>query len=500
MPAIIDALYMLIKADTSDLKKGLKEAEEGSSKLNESTKKSNDLTKKLGLSFSDLAAEFTALVATFVSVGSIIDGLKSAADYSQGLFIASQQLGSSTEEIDAWSRAVAKQGGSLQSFEGSLTALQNSLNTLSISPNNELVATFYKLGISVRDSKGGIKSALSLIYELAKASEHLKPQQAKALFSQLHLDPATIQLILQGQQGLEKMIETEKKLGVTTVENSRVANQFHNAWLDASQAFTVVFENINNDILPVLTKLLQGVTKIAVFLQGHASVLTGSLIGLAAAISYELIPAIVALNLALAPEVAVVLALVGLGAAIGYAYEKLKDLNSESENSENAIMKWKKAPTLFQKLKEYLSELGGIFSNIADKSIEDWEKFEKTINRILNLIVQGRDAIRDFLGISTIRKAIGSQFHKLDIFNNPEDIKLGQEALANTANLPLALQNATTLQYSNPINNKSLNVDVGNITIQTQATSSEEIASSFKENLINQVRLAINQHNDGVVI
>jgi hypothetical protein len=77
------------------------------------------------------------------------------------------------------------------------------------------------------------------------------------------------------------------------------------------------------------------------------------------------------------------------------------------------------------------------------------------------------------------------------------NIAYSKQAISETANLPISLQGKN---LTNPVtNSRNVNITLGGITIETQATDNEGIASSIGTALANQLRKTINQWNDGVV-
>jgi hypothetical protein len=93
----------------------------------------------------------------------------------------------------------------------------------------------------------------------------------------------------------------------------------------------------------------------------------------------------------------------------------------------------------------------------------------------------------------------------------PSDIQNAQEqnmaniqrggALLSSANTPLASQTSSSITNgaTNRTSNKTTNVTTGPITVNTQATDGNQVASAMGNTLRNEMRSAIDENDDGVV-
>jgi len=154
--SIFDSFYLLFKADTTDLEKGIqkkdkleaasadkskKQNQEGQKEnkvavrdmqnLQDQLKKSQDATEGLSVSFIDMAAQAASALAAIVSIGAVSSSIFSSEKDVLDLKRFSDMLGLNMEQVGAWGYALRKEGGSAQVLEGDIKKLVIGLNTMS---------------------------------------------------------------------------------------------------------------------------------------------------------------------------------------------------------------------------------------------------------------------------------------------------------------------------------------------------------------------------------
>jgi hypothetical protein len=83
--------------------------------------------------------------------------------------------------------------------------------------------------------------------------------------------------------------------------------------------------------------------------------------------------------------------------------------------------------------------------------------------------------------------------------NISKTIENGKKTLELIGSNPINAQTSNSIINKTSGVNKNTSVNIGDVTIETQASDSEQIAKSFKDNLREQINQTFNNYSDGVV-
>jgi len=433
--SIIDTFYYLFKSDTTQLKKGNEEAKKSSKDLSENLKETTQSVDKLGESFVNIAKSLTGAVAGFLSFKAVLDNLKDAYEYSLSLHEASEALNVNAEALDQWGRAVQKTGGTTERFQASLKGLAEHLN--------------------IRN-----QDALKLLPQLADLFHKVGNERSIRFGQKIGLDEPTILLLMKGRKELEAILARQKELGLVTKSDTEISKKFNDAWQNMSYAFRSVWINVGSTVLPILTKLVEGFTVMAIYFTEHSDLIVGSLLGIgAAAIIFA------------APFVAANAAVIGLTLGIGY--------------------------------------LIGAFAVAYD----DFAAFEKGNNSIIGLLINKwpnatkllKDSFDDFFqslipGLGILKEIVSLSKELKSIFASKNDLVLNaHKSIQFASSVPLNPQTSNSIFNNGLTSSKNVSLSTGNITINTQATDADEVSSSFVKGLQYHLRQATGTFDDGVV-
>lgn len=193
-------------------------------------KQASKLGKRLGIIFGAASA----------AVGFLV---KKTADYGDAIWIMSQKIGISAQAWQELTYAADQSGISQESLSTSLRTLNK--NIVSAANGNKTMATWFKrAGVSIKDTNGKIKSADTVLTELAGKLEKV-PDGAKktalmmALVGQTGAD--LVPMLNAGKKGIEELRKEAHELGIVLSDED----------LKAAEAF--------NDNLSRLWRTLQGV-------------------------------------------------------------------------------------------------------------------------------------------------------------------------------------------------------------------------------------------------
>lgn len=462
--AVIETLYLLMKWDNSDFNKGAKEALKTTKDFQEKVEGSDRVVKKLGRSFEYLALNLARATLGFLSINSLVSASKNAAQYADALYMLGQETNNNVEDLDAWKGAVDRVSGAGKNFESSLKGMSEALGEISIGKGGDLAAKLGMLGIHVRDAHGRVKSALPIFFELSKVFARVGKTRAIGLGKELKLDPGLVLFLQKGPKAIEEAIEAQKKLGVTSIKNAEDAHTLLGNIADVGTAFRKVFENLNSVNAPLFNEVTEHLKDLAIYLQSHAEEVAIGIKAIAIGITALLIPALIGAVVASAP-------LLGLVTGAGLIYVAL------------------------EKLWGLIEQFPPVFNFFVD----GWHKLTKSVVDDIRWMVKEL-AHFTLPGLDSITKAFDyAKTLKDKISGHVTLVAQGQQAIAQSNNVPIALQSSTSLANNNNQSNRSTTVNVGPTTINTQATDAQGIANVFHGTLKDMLTNANNQTNTGRV-
>lgn len=502
MAGIIETLYVMIKGDSSHLKKESKEAKDSTDKLNASMSDSDKFAKKLNESFSELATKFTEAVIAFVSAEALIEGLKKTEEYSESLFNLAQELDTSAESLDEWGHAVQKTGGTIQGFQNTIQGLNKSLNEMQLRGSSAISVPLMLLGINARNAHGDVKSVSELLPEIAASFKRINDtKRTRELGEEIGLDPSLILLLQKGREETEKYIELQKRLGATSEKDTQIAHNFSDSLLDTETIFHGLFNVINDSTLPILTKLLDGFKEFFLFMKDNSDFAKGTITAFTFLIGARLIPVLFSAAVA-AWSLVAPFALLGIGItataiAVGLLYDDIEHFNQGQQSVIGDLIK--KYPELGEFLKltgKLIKAIWGEIKDDAGIAFHAWVK-------LIELIVKSAHATE--FAISKIESAYKKAKSFLGIKSDDKSVDVvsllqkSNNIITQAANTPIGLQLPGSLNPVAQAANKESTININAINIQTQATDAQSISQDIGVHLTNQMRHAINTFTDGVI-
>lgn len=488
MSSILETFIILFKSNYDELKKGENAAKDSSKKLNESLRESDEFTRKLGDSFGDLAGEVSTAIASLVAAGGVFEGLKHAAEYSEELFKISKELNINATEIDLWGRAVEHAGGSAQGFQSTIKTLKNNIDQFNVFGNAPFQNPLATIGIQV----GKNTDVFKLYLAVAQQFERIQKQKngletTRILGQQIGFDEGSILLLQKGVHGIEELIKRQKLLGVISKEDTRISFEFGESIKDVATASEVAFTKLGSAIFPTLTKLLNGFTNFIVFIQEHSGVLTGTIAGISTIILGRLVPAILAVDLALLPVIASTAGIILLGAALGLLIEDIKTFEEGGVSVTGSIIKkWPIVLEVFRAISAALKEMPIV-------------KLIQSIENALTRLSNAYEKIKNNFKTGSLTSKIPPVGFLNSTFVSTH-LDKAKQALNNVANFPIGLRPATSLTSNTTNNQRPVSVTTGPISIITQATDSGEIADNFTSKLQTYIKQAFDNFTNGLHI
>ncbi len=213
--------------------------------------------KQLGSLKSQAKAAGAALAAA-LSVNALADFVRSSVDAADAAGKSAQATGLMVDEYTALKYAAELAGVGTEKLDGALGKFNKTIDKAGQGGKSQ-AETFARLGISVRDAEGNIKSSGVLLAEVADKFQQLPDGvQKSALAMELFGKSGTamIPLLNAGSSGLAEMRKEAEALGVVIgPEQVARAEVFNDNLTKIGQASDGAANKIAADLLPALVDL-----------------------------------------------------------------------------------------------------------------------------------------------------------------------------------------------------------------------------------------------------
>lgn len=202
------------------------------------------------ISIGKYGAALTALTTiTAVWANSTLRG-------AEALVRLSQDTDISIEKLQKMQLITAQSGVSADKFEQSITSLSSKIGDAATQGSDD----FNRLGISVRDAEGNIKSADKILLELTSTFKTLSKEQKLSFSDKLGIDKNIIKAFGKSNSELKKLMETSDKFGLLTEKQTKQLDNYYASVETLKFGFTAVGRQIALKFAPILGDLSEGIT------------------------------------------------------------------------------------------------------------------------------------------------------------------------------------------------------------------------------------------------
>jgi hypothetical protein len=207
---IIDAFITKFILDRSDFKEGVEEVEQGSKRLRENQRKTFDeieqAGKKTGESIKTVTREVVGLGLAFMGAKSIVGFIKDMSNGAASADRFGQTLGMSVKQVWAWRQAMKSVGGQAGEGDAALQRIQQiKMGMLTGDVDPASMVALGRLGVGGTDLRNG--DAGSVLSKLAGAQGKMNPELYASLLQQIGLPQSTIYFLQQGQAKVDDMLK-----------------------------------------------------------------------------------------------------------------------------------------------------------------------------------------------------------------------------------------------------------------------------------------------------
>ena len=375
-------------------------------------------------------------------------------------------------------------------FKSSAEAINNA--------ESEQAKIFKQLGISLNNADGSIKDTTLLLTELAGATEKLDKRQANNIFQKLGItDKRVIDGLLKGRKELEENIKKQKENGVITKRQVEIAEKYKQAQDRLNSSIENAKNSIMEYIAPAITWLIDKFNIVINWMNKHQAFVIGFFGAIAVVVSTLYLPAMIKAGIAtLAATWPILLIATAIGIAATAIALLVDDIYAWINGGDSLIgqlISFEDAMNLVNSAIDFLVDgfNGGI------EAIKNFgSAFIDMVVGVKDDVVANFNAVKDFINglldtvfgaINKIKDAFNGVKNFFGFGDGDASVELANKTITDIQANPL--NKVSSQQISNLSNSKNeQNIGIGEITINTQATSSKEISSDIKSDLENQLQ------------
>lgn len=491
--------------------------------------------KRLATSFLGVAKALAAPLAGLLSANVLTDVALGRAAQIRELDQFSAKLNSTIGDVDAFQRAIVGMGGESTKALDSLVKIGEKVNEAFADKDSGARKDFEAWGLSFQDAEGQALGATDAMLALAESLESVSRAEGLARIKKLGIeDAATIELLLKGRTEVERYMQAQKDLGVVTEEQAETTREYYAALGTLGNRLTSVGNSIAATILPALTQFLDMLSGLVQWATENQHLVEGFFMGAATAITAWLLPAMVRLALATLaatwPWLLLAAAIAAVGAAFALAWEDFKAWQEGQPSLLGELLGSYEDFTAnlqalfdalnFEKFMKWISDVaaalapiiaaaqmlagfagGGLNQSIVQPSSEvpsdpterlEWFKSQQgfAVPEGVSNAPQPKVGAGAFVGQQSSPAANAGAAFGAGLIR-PPSVVAGQSMLNGAASAPQGLAAPTSVTQTSTVN-------VGQVTVNTQATDAQGMAAAAKQALTEELRGTAAAFDDGV--
>lgn len=263
-------------------------------KLEDSADKAGDALRdaadKGSSSWSRFGTVLGGALAALGAVAMVRGALTAYVEQAAAIDRTSQSLGLSIERLQAWQGAVQAAGGSAEEAADRFRDLSDYIVDAVKFDSGPLKDISKELGVGLKDARGKARATEDVMLDLADAFARVGAQASTAYGMQMSFDPATIALLQKGRGELEALLRVEEEQAVYRKEDAENARKQQLAIMVLNRAwdrFVTGLVRVFAPALQFLTESFGKVASVAIALGIMAGVVTAAVLpaltGMAAA-------------------------------------------------------------------------------------------------------------------------------------------------------------------------------------------------------------------------
>lgn len=517
--ALLEELLIKIGVDATGVDRTIDQSTKKADDLTDSLEKTEQQSADTGAAFAGMAAKALGALTAVLSVGNAISGAVNRAEMIGELSRTSEALGVAIEDLDAFGKAAERAGGDAQGARDSLTDMAEALGEALSDKESGRAKAFQALGIAITDTNGKAKDGLTGILDLAGAVEGLDKSAAVFKIKELGItDNRTVELILKGRKELERLLAVQKAQGVVTKEAAERAKVFNENLYALRGATSNAANGFFDSIIPALTKVIEWLTKVVEWATEHKDVIVGFFIAVAAIIASVYLPAMIAAAAATLaatwPLLAIITTIGLVAAAFALVYEDIMNFIDGNDSLIGQIFeKYPAVKDAVMAIVDVFKLLGDVVSQVFQSLVTGFKQVIDFVMAGVSQIASGIGSVAGYFGLGeesapTNKGPLpsGSGQDPLDIPGNDTVLPPGSSinSTMGEANRQIGAASASPLNgvsssaITNSTQTKNTSVEIGQVTVNSQATDAQGVAKDMNSELSNQLKNLEHESATGV--
>jgi hypothetical protein len=201
-----------------------------------------------------------------LSLGALVAAGKAALDTADNLSKLSQKTGISVESLSLLKPIAEQSGVSLESLAKGMQKLATAM-VEAAGGSKEQVASFSRLGVSVKDAAGQLRPTEAVLLDLADAFAAMPDGAEKSALAVKLFGKSGVELIPflnQGRAGIEELKQKFKELGLEiSGDTAKAAEKFNDTLDTVKQALSAIAMKVAAAALPALQALADALVSVA---------------------------------------------------------------------------------------------------------------------------------------------------------------------------------------------------------------------------------------------
>ena len=471
---LLSSLVYMFEADTRDLDKGAKQAKAGADDLTDALQRSENQAKRSSDTLMTFAKGALGWLGAAASAGKVMSMAVARAGEVSALDQLSSKLGASITETDALARSIADLGASSQEAQDDLGRLADGLQ------------------------KGGIKPMEGLL-QLSDQLAGMDYGQAAAKLNEYGItNSSTIELLRKGRAEIERSMKQQMRSGAITEEAAEKARKFNASLTQLKGVASGAANGFIQWLMPALTKITTWLAKVGKWASENKHFVIGFFAGVAAIVGAVFLPSMAAAAVATLaatwPFIAIGLAIGAAAAMFAVIYDDIMTFIDGGDSMIGMVLD--KFPVIGEVVTWLWDTMKLAFEGIVGAGQFMWNGLSGMADGIVGVFKWLWDTIQKYIGfigdgIAKVKGAVDWVKDKVGMGDSSVDVNttaLAKQQIDFASGSPMASTTSGAIRNAATGNSTEQNLAIGEITIQTQATDAQGMASSTRSELQDQLQ------------
>jgi hypothetical protein len=250
--SVLEAFVVTFGLDSRGFKSGANEVQDTSKRTRESVRRTfgemEDQGKQLGQAFRTVRNEALGLFLAFTGASSITNFITGMLQSTAAADRLGQTLGMSTGRVVAWRQAMKEVGGSPGSADAAMQVMERAVQSYRLTGTTGMDADLLGLGINRADLAK--KDPGSLLSKIAGVRGHMNGQEFAARLGRIGMPQDMVFFLQQGGERVQRLIAEYEKNSKVYEKQASEAEKLQKELADLNQ-------NLMKALVPPVTKIAE---------------------------------------------------------------------------------------------------------------------------------------------------------------------------------------------------------------------------------------------------